>query len=176
MKISAELSASLNRLGITRQHCLNCKLPAYRQATDLVPAEKDIFDRPQQMTSAALENWKAMRQAAALENIKLQLVSAYRSIDYQCGIIQRKLDTGQEIDVILKVNAIPGFSEHHTGYALDLTTPDCPPLEVAFEETSAYRWLTSNAETFQFYLSYPKNNKTGIIYEPWHWACKFDQV
>jgi D-alanyl-D-alanine carboxypeptidase len=71
---------------------------------------------------------------------------------------------------ILKINAAPGYSEHHTGRALDLTTADSPPLEVGFETTQAYAWLVEHAGEHGFRLSYPRDNPHGINYEPWHWA------
>ena len=45
-------------------------------------------------------------------------------------------------------------------------------LSVDFEKTQAYLWLTQNAHKYGFYLQYPKNNKSGIMFEPWHWYFK----
>lgn len=73
---------------------------------------------------------------------------------------------------ILEVSAAPGFSEHHTGRALDLTTPGGPVLEEPFEHTDAFAWLSESAGSFGFHLSYPRGNSHGIAYEPWHWAWK----
>jgi D-alanyl-D-alanine carboxypeptidase len=70
---------------------------------------------------------------------------------------------------ILKVNAAPGFSEHHSGRAIDIGTPGQPPAEESFEHTAAYAWLDAHAEQFGFRLSYPRGNSHGISYEPWHW-------
>ncbi|HPF74253.1 MAG TPA: D-alanyl-D-alanine carboxypeptidase family protein, partial [Xanthomonadaceae bacterium] len=64
----------------------------------------------------------------------------------------------------------PGFSEHHSGNALDIGTPDEPPAEESFENTAAFDWLCENAPNFGFQLSYPRNNPHGIVYEPWHWC------
>jgi len=114
--------------------------------------------------------WYAMRNAAETENVTLQTVSAYRSVDYQAGIIERKLDSGQDIDRILQVSAAPGYSEHHTGRALDLTAPGQPPLETVFENSTAFEWLSANAIHFDYRLSFPRNNRFGLAYEPWHWA------
>jgi len=110
-----------------------------------------------------------MRHAAATQDIVLQLVSAYRPVDYQVGIVQRKLDAGIDIEDILKVSAAPGFSEHHSGRAVDLSTPGFQVLEEEFEQSPAFSWLTENASSFGFRLSYPRNNPHGVAYEPWHW-------
>ena len=68
------------------------------------------------------------------------------------------------------MSAAPGYSEHHTGRAIDITTPGTQPLEPAFETTPAFEWLTGSAHEFGFRMSYPRNNRHGIAYEPWHWA------
>jgi D-alanyl-D-alanine carboxypeptidase len=164
------VTEQLLRLGITSGHIENCKMSLVDEASTLVDAGVDVFDRPLQMTAGTYAAWRGMFKAAREASIELQIVSAYRSVEYQCELITRKLKAGQNIDDILKVNAIPGYSEHHTGRALDLTTPDCPPLETDFEKTAAFTWLQNHADEFNFRLSYPKGNLAGIDYEPWHWA------
>ena len=76
------------------------------------------------MTPETYKAWQEMSRAARSEGIDLKLVSAYRSIDYHCELIQSKLNDGRTIDDIFCVNAIPGHSEHHTGRALDLHADD----------------------------------------------------
>ena len=88
---------------------------------------------------------------------------------YQLGIIERKRARGLTLDAILKVNAAPGFSEHHSGRALDIGTPGEPAAEESFEHTAAFAWLQQHAAAFGFRLSYPRDNPHGIVYEPWHW-------
>jgi D-alanyl-D-alanine carboxypeptidase len=70
------------------------------------------------------------------------------------------------------VNAAPGHSEHHTGRAVDIATPGSRPLTEEFEQTDAFRWLSSRAVEFGFSLTYPRDNPWGIAYEPWHWSLK----
>ena len=64
-----------------------------------------------------------MKSCAAESEITLHLISAYRSPDYQYELLKRKLDAGQSLEQILQVNAAPGYSEHHTGRAVDVGTP-----------------------------------------------------
>jgi D-alanyl-D-alanine carboxypeptidase len=47
-------------------------------------------------------------------------------------------------------------------------------LEVDFEQTAAFAWLTAHAHEFGFRLSYPRGNEWGFQYEPWHWC--FDEA
>ena len=65
----------------------------------------------------------------------------------------------------------PGFSEHHTGLALDIVTPTYQNLDEGFAETAAFGWLDQNAAEYGFILRYPKNKEsvTQINYEPWHY-------
>ena len=162
----------LLKLGIGRDLISSCRLPLQEEATGLVTAGLDVFEREQFVTRQTLESWQEMRSAAEKDGISLLIVSAYRSVDYQCQLIKDKLARGQSIENIVRVSAIPGFSEHHSGRAIDITTDDCKPLEEEFDETKAFEWLESNASKFDFVMSYPKDNPFKIIYEPWHWACK----
>ncbi len=66
--------------------------------------------------------------------------------------------------------APPGFSEHHTGNAIDIGTYRIENLQEEFESTKAFNSLKENAHLFNFYMSYPKYNQYGFIYEPWHWC------
>ena len=113
-----------------------------------------------------------MEAAAAADGVTLLPLSAFRSIARQSTIIRRKLARGQDIATILRVSAVPGCSEHHTGRALDLGTPGHLALEESFARTPAFHWLVKNARRFGFRLSYPRHNSHGINYEPWHWCWR----
>lgn len=121
------------------------------------------------LIAPAADAWRAMRAAAARDGITLLPISGFRSVAYQADLIRRKLARGQAIDDILRVNTAPGFSQHHTGRAVDLTSPGDAPLTEAFAETSAYAWLTWRAAQYGFGLSYPSRHWSGITFEPWHW-------
>jgi len=159
-------------LGIKGNYSKKRQIPAQMEASRLVSIGPDVFQREQRMTPEAASAWNAMKAAAAKDAVLLQVVSAYRSVDYQDGIIRRKLEKGQLIDEILRVSAAPGHSEHHTGRALDITTPGVAVLEEEFEETEAFSWLNAHAGRFGFYLSFPRGNPHGVAYEPWHWAWR----
>jgi LAS superfamily LD-carboxypeptidase LdcB len=133
-------------------------------------AGPDVLQRSlwlEENTAIAL---RAMRNAAAESAVTLLPVSGFRSVAYQDGLIRRKIDRGQTLEQILQVNAPPGFSEHHSGRAVDITAPGEPLLEESFESTLAFAWLREHAATFGFSLSYPRGNALGVVYEPWHWC------
>lgn len=132
----------------------------------------DRYRRPLWLVEPAARAWGHLRRAAAADGVVLEAISGYRSHDYQLGIFQRKLERGQTVGEILAVNAAPGFSEHHSGLALDLSAPGEPPAEASFEATPAFAWLQARAPALGFHMSYPRDNPHGIVYEPWHW--RFD--
>ncbi|HSX61652.1 MAG TPA: M15 family metallopeptidase [Tahibacter sp.] len=166
------LLARARELGVPADYGRRRALRATREPAHLAFAGYDIHARPQWLTPRAARAWLRMRHAAALGQIELQLVSAFRSIEYQVGIIERKLARGQDMAQILAVSAAPGYSEHHTGRAIDLTTPGFAALEEEFEQSPAFRWLVKNAAEFGFSLSFPRGNRHGITYEPWHWCWR----
>ena len=156
-------------LGIPAGYKNEFGLALQYEEDDLIEIGKDIYERPQKLARVAVGSWFRMKAQAEEEGLILNVVSAFRGVDKQIEIIQRKIKSGQRIEEILKVCAAPGYSEHHTGRALDLTTAKCKPLSESFEETVAFRWLKDNADSYYFKLSYPKGRKNGIAYEPWHW-------
>jgi D-alanyl-D-alanine carboxypeptidase len=157
-------------LGIPSGYSRVCGMPLQDECTNLVNTELDVFGRQPQLDAEAFAAWQTMQSAAARDGVVLQIVSAYRSFDYQKQLFMRKLARGDSLDNILQVNAAPGYSEHHTGRALDIGCPGFPYLEVIFENSAAFLWLQKHAAAFKFHLSFPKNNTSGIQYEPWHWC------
>jgi D-alanyl-D-alanine carboxypeptidase len=145
-------------------------MPQYLEAEKLVEFE-DNGQRFQLHPDSFLA-WERMRDAAKEQGVQLDMVSAFRSIKRQSEIVERKRKRGLSEEDIFKVSARPGYSEHHTGKAIDLTTPGFLTLEEEFEKSEAFKWLMKNGNNFGFHLSYPRDNKYGIIYEPWHWRFK----
>ena len=124
------------------------------------------------LDSVAAEAFFNMKKEAKKDLIEFRVASAFRSFEHQSRIINKKLKRGRSIESILKENTLPGYSEHHTGYALDFLSKGAYSLSVDFEKTDTFKWLIKNANQYGFYLSYPKGNHNGIMYEPWHWAFR----
>jgi D-alanyl-D-alanine carboxypeptidase len=166
------IAALHDSLGIPADYGPTRLIPIQMEAGGLVSIGPDIYQREQRLVPKAAMAWQSMKNSASAEGVELQVVSAYRSVDYQDGILRRKLENGQKIDEILKVSAAPGYSEHHTGRAVDITTPGYPVLEEEFEGSEAFSWLTESAGNFGFRMSFPRGNPHGVAYEPWHWAWR----
>jgi len=112
-----------------------------------------------------------MREEAKKDVIYLVFLSGYRSINLQNDIFYSlKSFRNQEAAERARVSAPPGYSEHSTGFAIDIgdATQRDTDFETDFENTDAFRWLIKNAAKFHFKLSFNKDNKY-IDYEPWHW-------
>lgn len=160
---------NLDSLGISAQMLADRGLSPFVEARELCLAEVGKNGREFYLTSKATEAWRSMKIAAELDGENIHIVSAYRSIARQHEIIRAKLKQGLSIEEIIRVCAPPGYSEHHTGQALDLSTDGVEDLREVFETSSAFDWLQQNAHRFSFSLSYPRDNIRGYQYEPWHW-------
>ncbi|HJR13360.1 MAG TPA: M15 family metallopeptidase [Rhodanobacteraceae bacterium] len=170
---AAERSGLIERahaLGVPRDYGRSRDLRIQREPLHLVSIGRDIHDRVQWLQPRAARALARMREAAARDGVTLQIVSAFRSIEYQLGIVERKLARGLTMDEILRVSAAPGYSEHHSGRCVDFTTTGFAPVEEEFEQSSASAWLRQHAADYRFTLSYPRGNRHGIAYEPWHWC------
>jgi zinc D-Ala-D-Ala carboxypeptidase len=165
-----QVKTILDELGISLDIIAERSLVLYPEAAEMVIADIGNNGREFLLIPPAAHAWHVMKEAASSEGVNLRIFSAFRSIQHQTGIIRTKLEKGLSLDRILRVNAPPGYSEHHTGRAIDLTTDGVRSLEQEFEQTDAFGWLNNNALRFGYTLSFPRNNRYGYIYEPWHWC------
>lgn len=138
---------------------------------DLVIAGRYADGRNKYLEENTFYAFQRMKNAAEKDGVELTLISAYRSVKYQKWLFSRAVKRyGSEQEAARHV-APPGGSEHHTGTAVDIgdgSRPDTD-LKTSFEKTPAHTWLKQYAEEYGFTLSFPKGNKQGVSYEPWHW-------
>ena len=111
-----------------------------------------------------------MRAAGLKAGVNLQIVSGYRSYDYQNQLFEQyRANFG---DKAAQFSAIPGQSEHQTGLAADIGDASYIDLtlEQSFADTKAGKWLAANSTDYGFILRYTKGDDkfTGYMYEPWH--------
>ena len=172
--MNTNLTRTYSELGISRELLADRQLSECQEASFLVIAEIGINGKEHLLVPAAANAWRHVRAAALVDGVPLFIVSAFRSINRQTEIIRRKLEAGLSIEEIPTVCAPPGFSEHHTGCAVDVSTPGSPALQLTFEQTPAFAWLNAHAAKFNYYLTYPVCNRFGYQYEPWHWC--FNEV
>ena len=141
----------------------------YREAD---PDERITFEPGIELHIDAAAALDAMMGDAVADGIDLRLISGFRSLDLQEAIFfEVASERNQTPEERARVSAPPGYSEHSTGYAVDLGDGWAPEtnLSQSFEQTEAYRWLQNHAARYHFVLSFPAGNSQGVLYEPWHW-------
>ncbi len=129
---------------------------------NLVNIEGDYVATPE--TARA---YKKMLNDMKKEGMTIYVVSSYRSVSYQENLYNYYLrtDTREKVDTY---SARPGYSEHHTGRALDISQV-YNNLDV-FEGSDEAEWVYKNAYKYGFIVRYTEDNMdaTGYIFEPWH--------
>ena len=137
-----------------------------------IPKEKLVLIEPNiEVHIDMRDSLLKMREEAKKDGIYLVFLSGYRSINLQNEIFYSlKSVRNQEAIERARVSAPPGYSEHSTGFAIDIgdATQRETDFETEFENTRAFKWLIKNAAKFHFKLSFDKKNQY-IDYEPWHW-------
>ena len=112
-----------------------------------------------------------MKDDAKKEGVYLVFLSGFRSIELQKEIFYSLKSIRSQVAMErARVSAPPGYSEHSTGFAIDIgdALNRETDFEVEFETTSAYKWLERNAAKYHFKLSFDRKQNS-VDYEPWHW-------
>ncbi len=115
---------------------------------------------------------RAMLAAAKKDGVVLKLGSGFRSVQYQHDIVIRKKKAKQAEKDIYYYSSPAGYSEHHTGFAVDFS-----PIDPRFgkdkkgKATKAYTWLQKHAQEYGFSQTYTADiaKANGIAEETWHW-------
>ena len=120
------------------------------------------------MTPETRDAWQALRDAAQRDGVNIKVNWGYRTVEEQARLIRHAIRCGWAMDSVLQRMAAPGYSEHHTGRALDIVTDTCDGE--GFESTSEYAWLRDHAGEYGFRQTYPPGSACGLRFEPWHWC------
>lgn len=125
-----------------------------------------------------LEDLNAMLAAAKEQGVGLIVCSAYRDLERQNRLhlaqvnsyLAEGLDQAEAEAKACTEVPPAGKSEHNTGLAVDIVTPEYQMLNDGYAETPAAAWLAANAPEYGFILRFPagKEDVTGIYYQPWH--------
>ena len=159
---------------------LGCYYEVWEAPDDLVPIENQTYEREgvikkvdlQYLPEEAYLAFRKMNEAMKKQiGCSLNIVSGYRSPAYQLLLFLYFLEKDKwDIKKTLRRVALPGWSEHGCPLkqGMDFACKDYRKME-DFDKSEEYKWLNENASRFGFYLSFPKGNEFGIMYEPWHW-------
>ncbi len=143
---------------------------AYRPADLIQPAvtlatqgESALLRAP---AAAALES---LAQAAAQAGAPFRLLSGFRSYETQQSTYNA-LTASEGVPSADHASARPGYSEHQTGLAADLSDPAGCDLAACYGQTPSGAWVAQNCYRFGFLVRYQANHQqvTGYLAEPWH--------
>ena len=112
-----------------------------------------------------------MSSQARKDSVFLIVDSGCRSVGFQIRIIKNRLYAGEEYQKVSNYVAPPGYSQHHSGLAVDFF-----PSEALFAKSKEYLWLKNNAANFGFYEAYPEDSTGYIPWESWHWIFYSDSL
>lgn len=121
------------------------------------------------------EAFLKMKDDMRKEDLNIRIISAYRSYQYQEKLYNNYLKSESQ-KVVDTYSARAGYSEHHTGLAIDV---DNEKLDYnKFYLTKEFNWMTENAYKYGFILRYPKDKETitGYAYEPWHYRYVGEEI
>jgi zinc D-Ala-D-Ala carboxypeptidase len=127
--------------------------------------------RSESLDPEAAAAFAKMAADAKANGINLIPISGFRTVADQEKLFERQIKRQGNPEAASRLSAPAGYSEHHTGYALDIGDGNHPEkdLKFEFEDTTAYQWMLAHAQTYGFELSFPHNNAQGVSFEPWHW-------
>lgn len=119
-------------------------------------------------TKETYDAFKEMWYAAKEEDLTLIITSSYRDYKTQ-ETLWKGYSNSKGTAWADSVSARAGFSEHQTGYALDIVTYNS--IMNDFEKTDEFKWLQKHAHEYGFIMRYPKDKEdiTGYDYESWHY-------
>jgi zinc D-Ala-D-Ala carboxypeptidase len=142
---------------------------SYPETKNLVPVTGEADDV--KLKPSAAKAYLAMKAKAKEAGIIVEIASGYRSIDDQYKNFEYKAakDPSRSFADLVKFNSIAGFSEHHTGLALDIVSKEYPSLNQGHADSTVGKWLLENAKSFGFEMSFGPKNTLGVGHEPWHW-------
>ncbi len=142
-----------------------------KQNLIVVGSYSDWQQRFERMENEAGLALMKMMDAARQDGVWIVPVSGFRDVQRQKELFDSQVKVTGSVQQAAESVAPPGYSEHHTGLAIDLTDgmKRGSTISSDFAKTSSYRWLRRNAKRFGFELSFPPRNVQGVKYEPWHW-------
>lgn len=111
-----------------------------------------------------------LKDYALKHGYDIEIESGYRSTEHQQKVFNNCINQ-KGLDYAKKYVAIPGYSEHHTGLALDICLKKDDKFIIEHNLPEDFKtFLQNNAHLFEFIIRYPKNKEliTGYNYEPWH--------
>ena len=158
------------------------KLPDNYESTVQLINVQNSFGKKFQIEKAAYEHFVKLRDDLLKNNgIQIELDSIYRSVARQKEIVAEFTEKYGG-DYVKKYVAVPGFSEHHTGLAVDICLVVNGQIIDDNDEMIAQKEIFGKIHKkladYGFILRYlpGKEDITGYAYEPWHFRYVGEDV
>jgi len=129
-----------------------------------------IEDKKIYLEKCAAEAWEELKKYVNGKGIVFDICSGFLSIENQTYKYNDFL-ARNGLELTTKRMAKPGFSEHHTGLALDCDYfIDEDWAGICSDNNKETKLIHNILHNFGFILRYPKGKEeiTGMQYEPWH--------
>ena len=151
-----------------------CQFPAESALKSVYEGKNDTYqvsNTTVRLQQEALDAFNALFAdfQRAKGRTDLLLCSGFRTYDHQKQLLDEKVAQTDAVEAAKWV-AQPGRSEHHTGYAADLSIYHPNGRTESYTGTGKYAWLNQNCEKYGIIVRYPEDKAaiTGISHEPWH--------
>ena len=117
----------------------------------------------------AYDAYVELYQAAKADGMNLLVTTSYRNYNFQSTLYWNYVNTDGQANADT-YSARPGYSEHHSGLAVDLSTPSLTNAFTEFIYTDEYQWMKENSYKYGFIQRYTDENQyiTGYQPEAWH--------
>jgi LAS superfamily LD-carboxypeptidase LdcB len=147
------------------------RVPSTYAPPDLVPITDAGLTGVGVIRSVAIDDLRAMGDAARAAGAPIAVKSAYRSYQQQQVVFQGYVRE-HGYNAALTFSARPGHSEHQLGLAIDFRSEaGGDPFVGDWATTAPGAWMKANAWQYGWVMSYPKGKFATVCYisEPWHY-------
>ncbi|MDB5179560.1 MAG: putative Serine-type D-Ala-D-Ala carboxypeptidase [Candidatus Saccharibacteria bacterium] len=145
---------------VNKKHCI--------QPVTYIPGDLVSIGSGYVLSAKAAPSFNEMMAAASAAGISLSVTSSYRSYSDQVSTYAYWVNTSGKAGADT-YSARPGYSEHQTGLAFDISSNGC--VLSCFGSSTAYTWMQANAATYGFIQRYYAGSEsiTGYDAEEWHY-------
>lgn len=145
---------------VNKKHCV--------QPVTFVPNDLVAIGGGYVLSAKAAPSFNELMAAANAAGVPLAVTSSYRSYSSQVSTYAYWVNTSGKTGADT-YSARPGYSEHQTGLAFDVSSNGC--VLSCFGSSSAYAWMQENASTYGFIQRYYTGSEatTGYTSEEWHY-------
>jgi len=131
-----------------------------------------LVDQEMKLNQTMIQQLNRMMKTFEMSTGKhdMILTSGYRTIEEQEEVLQEKIELLGEEEA-LEWAMLPKYSEHHTGYAMDMSIYTDQGNYIRYKGQDEYGWINQNCHKYGFIRRYSSDKEaiTGVVNEEWHY-------